>query len=132
MIIVENTKPRIINEQGVAFMPGLNTLTGDKIALWEKAKENRCVQQDIEAGYLVEKAVPKAESKASMKADDAVETDAESVADMKADDAINIIKDTLDVATLEGWEADEHNGKHRSTVLKALDDQLTELGRKAD
>ncbi len=51
----------------------------------------------------------------------------DSISKMKADAAIDLIEQCLEIEQITTWLEEESQNKKRTTVLKALDEKMTEL-----
>lgn len=120
---------------GIQLLPGMNDVDPEAWAMW--TGEGRAASKGAggkPAGLDWQLSVKNVEVvRVEVEAPDEtgqsiVKTVASSdFAELKADDAIDLVKETFDLALLRAWATAEKDGKERSTVLGAVDDQVAVL-----
>lgn len=115
-VSVRNHEKRMYDLEGVKLLPGLNSNVDE--AMWKKAKSHPVVKNLIDAGKVEEVLTPKASVGKGSNQQSVVD-----LTKMQPKAAIELVKDTIEVLTLQAWKKIEK----RKTVVSAIDAQLKEL-----
>lgn len=113
-MIVHN-KGDYVRHIGVRLIPGVNKLLSHQVKSFEKASGHKLNKLLIESGEI------------EVVGRDGEDPENANFADLNADQAIALANETFTLDLLEEFKEQEQSGKKRSTVLKAIDEQIAEL-----
>ncbi len=117
-MLVHNTGNFIRHVGDVRLLPGVNELN-EKQATQFKAdmqnKLNAALEKSGEIKVLESKKKGKKESSD------------EGFGGLAANEAIKAVNDTVDIALLEKWLAEERENKKRPSVIKAIENQIEDI-----
>ena len=124
---------------GLQLQPGMNEVDPKAWAMWtgdgraaSKGADGKPAGLDWHIAQKNVEVVKVEVEKADESGQSIVKTvDAKDFADLSADDAIALVKETFVIGMLNTWSTAESDGKHRTTVLQALMDQVELLEMEA-
>lgn len=113
-MLVQNKGKYVRHRGTVRVLPGVNNM---KSKDWNHFKAHKMNAALIKKGEIV----------ALEGEEGTVEEESLKITDIDAKDAIEVVNDTFSLDLLKEFKADEQAAKKRSTVLKAIEDQIKEL-----
>ena len=129
-MIIKNTKARVIFINGIKLVPGANILKSHQEAqLFGDEVGKNHVKERVENGTF-EILDAQLDAVDAEEVEDIANDPQEALQDiteLSARKAVALIKDTMDVETLEAFRNQEEANEERASVVKAIDKQLDKI-----